>query len=161
VTKLFNAIQPDSAFFGQKDVQQCVVIKNMIRDLLFPINLVVVPTIRESDGLAMSSRNRYLSKDERSWASVLYEALSKANEAYNHNGIQESKALLKIATDHIKSNPNVQLEYVSLADPVNLKELEVVKSGAIFSGAVKVGKTRIIDNLLMGITVKDLGCSLK
>lgn len=157
LTKLFNAIQPSAAFFGQKDVQQCVVTKNLIRDLLFPINLVVVPTMREKDGLAMSSRNRYLSEEERERAPILYKALSKSTHSFTTKGVKDRKTIIDIATDIIKSNHHVELEYLSLADPMTLKELDVIQNGAIFSGAIRVGKTRIIDNLLIGITVEDLG----
>lgn len=133
----------------------------MIRDLLFPIDLVIVPTMREADGLAMSSRNRYLSLEERSWAPLLYKGLDAANKALLEQGIRDRKTLIDIATRVISFEKNIVIEYLSIADPITLREVDKVSAGAIFSGATKVGKTRIIDNLLLGMTVKELGSTLK
>jgi pantoate--beta-alanine ligase len=132
----------------------------MIRDLLFPIDLVIVPTMREADGLAMSSRNRYLSTTERSWAPLLYKGLEAANKALKEQGIRDRQNLVDIANRVISSEKNLIIEYLSISDPVTLAEVDRVSGGAIFSGAIKVGKTRIIDNLLLDMTVKDLGCTL-
>ncbi|KAJ3038027.1 hypothetical protein HDV00_001071 [Rhizophlyctis rosea] len=151
VTKLFNITQPTRAYFGQKDAQQCAVIRSMVRDLWVPIEVVVGATVRESDGLAMSSRNVYLSQEERKTAPVLYKALSAGVTAYE-KGMRDREELIRIAEEMIKKETRVSLEYLSLANPFSLVEEKVVgKEGAIFSGAIKVGKTRIIDNVLLGM----------
>eukprot|EP00842_Homolaphlyctis_polyrhiza_P005209 jgi/Hompol1/568/HPOL_002551-RA len=152
VSKLFNIVQPTHAFFGQKDVQQCSVIRSMVRDLFFPIEIVVVETIREKDGLAMSSRNRYLSPAERAAAPILYQGLLASVNAFK-SGVTDRKKLIAAAADVIGQEPGVQLEYLSIADPYLLEEVEDIDSsqGAILSGAVRVGKTRIIDNVLLGM----------
>ncbi|KAJ3117611.1 hypothetical protein HDU96_006209 [Phlyctochytrium bullatum] len=150
VTKLFNVVQPDKAYFGQKDGQQCAVIRSMVRDLLMPIDIRVCQTIRESDGLAMSSRNRYLSEQDRKAAPVLYRALDAARKRFEA-GERRSKTLVDIAKEVIASEPHVTLEYVSVNHSLSLEESEFVgEDGAMISGAVKVGKTRIIDNILVG-----------
>ena len=155
VTKLFNATSPNVVFFGQKDIQQCVVIRTMIKDLLMPIRMVIVPTMREPDGLAMSSRNRYLSPSERASAPILYQGLLSGQKMVQ-SGIYSRKEIIDQASSLIQKDPSVQLEYLSIADPTNLHEIDSVAQGAIFSGAIRVGKTRIIDNLLLGLTVDDL-----
>ncbi|KAI9090473.1 hypothetical protein DFS34DRAFT_372730 [Phlyctochytrium arcticum] len=154
VAKLFNITQPTKAFFGQKDAQQCAVIRSMIRDLFIPTELVVCATVRETDGLAMSSRNRYLSPEERLKAPILYQGMSAAQAAYEQQGVVNRSDLVKIASDIIKGQDGV-LEYLSVADPFTLEELETIgQDGAIFSGAIKVGSTRIIDNVLLGISTE-------
>lgn len=149
VTKLLNAVQPDTVFLGQKDAQQCVVVKRMVTDLLMPFKVQVAPTHREYDGLAMSSRNRYLSTDERQRAPVLYRALQTAIQM----NIQDNSAgdIKSRAKSIIEEEPNVQLDYLSIASPETLQELHTIDPsvGAIFSGAIRVGKTRIIDNILL------------
>ncbi|TPX60011.1 pantoate---beta-alanine ligase (AMP-forming) [Powellomyces hirtus] len=153
VTKLFNIIQPTKAYFGQKDAQQCAVIRSMVRDLFVPTEIVVGETMREKDGLAMSSRNRYLSPEERAIAPVLYKALSAGAAAFHEKGITRKDELVAIAKGIIETQDGVHLEYLSLADPFSLEELDSIGSnGAILSGAVRVGKTRIIDNCLLGVT---------
>jgi pantoate--beta-alanine ligase len=154
VSKLFNIIQPTKAFFGQKDVQQCSVIRTLCRDMHFPIEIVVGATIREKDGLAMSSRNRYLSPSEREMAPILYQGMCESIKAYSA-GERNREALLKACSDKIKEK-DVQLEYLSLAEPIELKEIDLVTTGAILSGAIRVGKTRIIDNVLLGMDRKIL-----
>ncbi|KAI9202630.1 uncharacterized protein BJ171DRAFT_164872 [Polychytrium aggregatum] len=157
VSKLFNIVQPTRAFFGQKDGQQCSVIRSMVRDLFFPLELVIVPTVREADGLAMSSRNRYLSAEERAAAPVLFKALSAGEKYLRVRGPSTTaKEIIDVATETVKLEPRVQLEYFSLANPYTLEELQgpIGDDGAIFSGAVKVGKTRIIDNILLQTNVK-------
>lgn len=147
VTKLFNAVQPQKAYFGQKDAQQAVVIRQMVRDLNFPIEIIVCPTVRETDGLAMSSRNAYLNSQERRAASVLFTALSKASEAF-HSGELEPESLRKIMSDTIKREPLARLQYVSCADADTLQELQTaVDKRALLSMAVYIGETRLIDNI--------------
>lgn len=150
VAKLFNAVQPDKAYFGQKDAQQVAVIKQMTRDLNFPIEIVVGPTVREPDGLAMSSRNAYLSADQRQAATVLNRALKAAEAAFNA-GERKAEALRGILRATIQAEPLAKAQYVSCADPVTLQELEVVNEGALLSMAVFVGKTRLIDNVILGV----------
>jgi pantoate--beta-alanine ligase len=149
VAKLFNGVLPQKAYFGQKDAQQAVVIKQMTRDLNFPIEIVVCPTVREGDGLAMSSRNIYLNTEERKAASVLYRALKMAEKVYN-DGERNGDSLRGIMEDTIKTEPLARVQYVSCADRNTLLELDEVTDGALLSMAVFVGKTRLIDNLEVG-----------
>lgn len=154
VLKLFNIVQPTKAYFGQKDAQQCAVVRTMVRDLFVPTEIVVVETVREEDGLAMSSRNRYLSAEERAVAPVLYRALSEGRRAYE-DGERNRGEIMIPAKRIIDSQRGCELEYLSIANPFTLAEEEVVgEEGAIFSGAVRIGKTRIIDNVLLGISTE-------
>lgn len=149
VAKLFNAVRPQKAYFGQKDAQQAAVIRQMTRDLNFPIEIVVCPTVRESDGLAMSSRNVYLNSDERQAATVLFRALSAAKSAYD-KGERSAETLRHIMTETINAEPLATLQYVSCADYETLQELERVERKALLSMAVFMGKTRLIDNFVLG-----------
>jgi pantoate--beta-alanine ligase len=149
VAKLFNLTQPDKAYFGQKDAQQVAVIRQMARDLNFPLDIVVCPTLREPDGLAMSSRNVYLKPDERQAATVLYRALRDASAKYQ-TGERNSHTLRQVMLDVLQAEPMVTPEYVSVADAVTLHELnEPITNPALLSMAVRIGKTRLIDNLLL------------
>jgi len=148
VAKLFNAVQPHKAYFGQKDAQQAAVIGQMTRDLNFPIEVIVCPTTREADGLAMSSRNKYLEGADRSAATILFRALSAAKLA--HAGGERNAAKLRaIMTDTLASEPRAQTQYVSCADYDTLKELDVVSGKTLLSMAVMLGKTRLIDNFVL------------
>ena len=149
VAKLFNAFQPDKAYFGQKDAQQAAVIRRMARDLDFPLEIVVCPTVREPDGLAMSSRNTYLSPEERRAATVLFRGLSAAQAAYE-KGERSAGTLRRIMTDTINAEPLAKLQYVSCADYDTLEELEQITGKALLSMAVHLGKTRLIDNFVIG-----------
>jgi pantoate--beta-alanine ligase len=150
VTKLFNIVQPQRAYFGQKDGQQVAVIKRMVLDLDMPVEIVVVPTVREEDGLAMSSRNSFLSSPERSAAAVLYQALQRAERLYD-DGTRAADALRAVMQETLASEPLAEVDYVSIADPETLEELErVEESGAMASLAVRIGRTRLIDNVLLG-----------
>ena len=150
VAKLFNAVRPDKAYFGQKDAQQAAVIRQMARDLNYPLEIVVCPIVREPDGLAMSSRNVYLNPEERQAATVLFRALSSAKEAFNY-GERDPQNLRRILSDTIHCEPLARLQYVSCADPDTLQELETTIDGrALLSMAVYLGKTRLIDNMLLG-----------
>lgn len=148
VAKLFNAVQPDKAYFGQKDAQQVAVIGQMARDLNFPVDIVVGPTVREPDGLAMSSRNSYLNPAERKAATVLYRALSAAQAAYSA-GERDGDTLRGLTRKTIEAEPLAKLQYVSCAERETLQELEKVENGALLSMAVYVGKTRLIDNVVL------------
>ena len=149
VAKLFNAVGPDRAYFGQKDAQQAAVLRRMTRDLDFPIEIVVCPTVRESDGLAMSSRNTYLNPEERQAATVLFHALSAAKAAYE-SGQKNAEALRLLMLETIRKEPLARVQYVSCADYDTLEELKVVSGKALLSMAVFVGKTRLIDNFVIG-----------
>lgn len=148
VAKLFNLVRPDRAYFGQKDAQQVVVLKQMTRDLNFPIEIVVAPTVREPDGLAMSSRNSYLNPAERKAATVLYRALSAAQSAYSA-GERDGRALRAVMQKVIEAESLAKLQYVSCADTQTLRELGTVENGALLSMAVYVGKTRLIDSFVL------------
>lgn len=148
VAKLFNAFTPDRAYFGQKDAQQVAVLKRMVLDLNFPIDLVICPTVRESDGLAMSSRNAYLNAKERLAATVLYRALSVAREQYDR-GERNAEALRVSMRAVIEAEPLASVQYVSAADPDTLLELRQIEKGVLLSLAVQVGKARLIDNFLL------------
>lgn len=149
VAKLFNAVRPQKAYFGQKDAQQAAVIRRMAKDLDYPIEIVVCPIVREADGLALSSRNAYLSPDERQAATVLFRALSAAKSAYD-KGERSAETLRHIMTETINTEPLAKLQYVSCADYETLQELETVAGKALLSMAVFVGKTRLIDNFVIG-----------
>jgi pantoate--beta-alanine ligase len=151
VCKLLNITQPDRAYFGQKDAQQAVVVRKMVHDLNIPTEIVVAPTVREADGLAMSSRNAYLSPEERQAAPVLYRALNAAQEAYA-TGERSAEALRATMQRVLAAEPLAHPEYVSAADPLTLRELEQVgEQGVLLSMAVKVGPARLIDNILLGV----------
>src|SRR5687767_12483532 len=148
VAKLFNAVQPNKAYFGQKDAQQAAVIRQMTRDLNFPIEIVICPIVREPDGLAMSSRNVYLDPDQRKAATVLFRALSAAKDVYD-KGERDAGMLRQIMTEVLATEALVQVQYVSCADYDTLEELEIIKGKALLSMAVFLGKTRLIDNLVL------------
>lgn len=149
VAKLFNAVQPQKAYFGQKDAQQAAVIRQMTRDLNFPIEIVVCPIVREADGLAMSSRNTYLSPDERQAATILFRALTAAKSAYER-GERKAETLRNIMASVLATEPRAQVQYVSVADYDTLEELHTVTGKTLFSMAVFMGKTRLIDNFVIG-----------
>ena len=151
VAKLFNAVGPDRAYFGQKDAQQAAVIKQMVIDLNFPIEIVICPTIREDDGLAMSSRNIYLKEKERLAARCLSRGLFKARDAFQV-GERRSNALTGIVSDEVKDEPLADLQYISCVDPETLSRLEGKVSSCLISLAVFVGKTRLIDNIMLGVS---------
>ena len=149
VAKLFNATQPTKAYFGQKDAQQAAVIRRMVTDLNFPLEMVVCPTAREADGLAMSSRNKYLSEAERKGATVLFRALSAAKALYEA-GERNAEVLRGKMKEVLASESLAQMQYVSCADYDSLDELDTVTGKALLSLAVYFGKTRMIDNFVLG-----------
>ncbi len=150
VTKLFNAVQPQRAYFGQKDAQQARVIQQMTRDLNLPIAIIVGPTVREPDGLALSSRNTYLNPQERRAATVLYRALSAARRAFEQ-GERDAETLRRIMLEVLAQESLARVQYVSCADPETLEELHGPVEKALLSMAVFIGKTRLIDNMLVGM----------
>jgi pantoate--beta-alanine ligase len=151
VAKLFNGVGPHKAYFGQKDAQQAVVIRQLVRDLNFPIDIVVCPIVREPDGLAMSSRNAYLDPPQRLAATVLYRALSAARTAFQE-GEREAGRLRRIVSETVAAEPLAELQYVSCAHPETLDELELVTTSALLSLAAFVGQTRLIDNVILQTT---------
>ncbi len=148
VAKLFNAFTPDRAYFGQKDAQQCVAIKQMARDLNFPVEVIICPTLREPDGLAMSSRNVYLNAEEQKAAPILFRALSAAKAMYD-GGERDAEKLRARMAELIGTEPLARVDYVSAADPETLIELEKIERGVLLSLAVRFGNTRLIDNFLL------------
>jgi pantoate--beta-alanine ligase len=149
VAKLFNIVRPDRAYFGQKDAQQLLVIKKMAADLDMGVEVVAVPTVREPDGLAMSSRNSYLNAKERKQAKVLYQSLKLAQKLYA-DGEKDAKAIRGQMTALIGQQPLAKIEYISIADAETLDELDELKPPALVSMAVRFGKTRLIDNVVVG-----------
>jgi pantoate--beta-alanine ligase len=149
VAKLFNIVQPDRAYFGQKDAQQLAVIRKMVAELDMNLEVVGVPTVREGDGLAMSSRNTYLNPEERKAAVVLYQALNLAQKLFSQ-GEKDAQAIRRQMTELIQKQPLADIDYISIADAETLDELDKVKPPALISMAVKIGKTRLIDNVVVG-----------
>lgn len=149
VSKLFNATQPHKAYFGQKDAQQVAVIRRMTTDLNFPIEIVVCPTLREDDGLAMSSRNKYLNEAERKAATVLFRSLSEAKKLYDA-GERDAEKIRSKMKEVLDSEPLAKTQYVSCVDYDSLEELDVIIGKTLLSMAVFVGKTRLIDNFVLG-----------
>lgn len=147
VTKLFNIVNPDVAYFGQKDAQQVIIIKKIVNDLNIPIKIKVVPTVREKDGLAMSSRNAYLSKDERKDATVLYQALVLARDLVrqkNTNSLDITRKIRQL----INKKKSARIQYISIVEPKDLKPVDKIKGKALIALAVWIGKTRLIDNII-------------
>ena len=148
VSKLFNAVRPERAYFGQKDAQQARVIQQMVVDLNYPIEIVVCPIIREEDGLAMSSRNSYLSVQEREAALCLSRALKAAQEAFSA-GERNAKVLREIVSREILKEEAVKIQYISCAHPSTLEELTGEIETCLISMAVFIGRTRLIDNIIL------------
>jgi len=148
VAKLFNIVQPTRAYFGQKDAQQAIVVKKMVADLNMNLEIVTLPTVREPDGLAMSSRNAYLNPEQRQAATVLYQALTLAQRLWLQ-GQRNAEHLRQQMTAVIQKQPLATIDYVSIADAETLDELEIVSPPALVSLAVKIGSTRLIDNVVL------------
>jgi len=146
VARLFNIIRPSRAYFGQKDAQQVLVIKRMVTDLNMDTEIVAVPTVRESDGLAMSSRNVYLNPEERCAATVLFRALTLARQLRT-DGEHDADEIRRRMTRLIGEEPLAQIDYVSVADAESLEELSLIERPALASLAVRIGNTRLIDNM--------------
>ena len=147
--KLFNIIQPDKAYFGQKDAQQVIVIQKMVSDLNMNLEVIVCPTIRESDGLAMSSRNTYLSTEERVSAVVLYKSLCMAKDMYDR-GERGAAVIRQVMHDLISGEPAAKIDYISIADAATLDEADIIGGRVLVSLAVRLGKPRLIDNIFLG-----------
>ncbi len=148
LAKLFNLVSPDQAFFGEKDYQQLLIVKQLVRDLNFPVQIISLPTVREFDGLAMSSRNKHLDERERKAAPIIYKALLFAKEAVA-KGERDSHRLLMRLRSLIGSEPAVRIDYLTLVDPETLEERRQIKGKTLLAVAAYVGKTRLIDNLIV------------
>ncbi len=148
VAKLFNIMKPTRAYFGQKDFQQAVIIRKMIKDLNFDIDIIVCPTVRESDGLAMSSRNLYLNEKHRKAASAVYRCLSKASDSIK-SGISDTEQIKEIMKGVISEEPLItDIDYASVYDPETLEEVNEIKGEVLIAVAVRLGDIRLIDNIL-------------
>ncbi|MBU4377334.1 MAG: pantoate--beta-alanine ligase [Candidatus Omnitrophica bacterium] len=150
VAKLFNIISADNAYFGQKDAQQAVIIKKMAEDLNIPVEIKTIPTVREKDGLAMSSRNAYLNKKERYEATALFKSLSLAKKMIKQ-GERGSRKIIKTIKDFISKNSSARIDYVSVADLGSLKEIKALKGQVLIAIAAYFGKTRLIDNVILEV----------
>ena len=145
--KLFNIVQPDIAFFGRKDAQQAIIIRRMVKDLSLPLRIVVCPTVREADGLAMSSRNRYLSPQERKDAAIIYAALKKCGDLLLQ-GFVEAGVLEKCIRETIEQMPSTRIEYIGIMDGDTLTPVDRTGDKTLVAVAVRIGSTRLIDNLI-------------
>jgi pantoate--beta-alanine ligase len=154
VAKLFNIVQPDVAVFGQKDLQQAVLIEAMVRDLDFPIRIIVAPTVREADGLAMSSRNAYLNAEDRKNATVLIRSLRAAADAYD-SGERDASRIEAAGLEVFHSVQVGALDYLGVADLKSLERVPTISSDSAVMIAARIGKTRLIDNLLLGKNDQD------
>ena len=148
VTKLFNIVKPHFAVFGRKDYQQLVVIRQMVCDLNFDIEIIGAETVREHDGLAMSSRNVYLTSEHRNSALCLYKSLQKA-QALISSGIKDSEKIIDTALEMIKSHKDTEIDYIAICDPQTLVDIKKIDRQALMALAVRVGKTRLIDNMIL------------
>jgi len=149
VTKLFNIVKPNRAYFGQKDYQQSVIIRRMVKDLNLDVEIIVCPTVREEDGLAMSSRNSYLSGKEREAATIIYKTLTKASELIQ-SGIIDGVRIKNFMMEEIKKEPAVSsIDYVGVYDPETLDEIDIIKGEVVLAAAIFIGKTRLIDNIIV------------
>lgn len=146
--KLFNIVEPDVAYFGQKDAQQAIVIKRMVADLNMPLEIVVCPTVREPDGLAVSSRNKYLSEQQRKDATCIYKALKKC-ESLVEAGTTDSKTIIGEMKQILNQVSSIEIEYISIVDAESLQELERIAGKALAAVAVKIGSARLIDNIIV------------
>lgn len=148
VTKLFNIVLPDVAYFGQKDAQQAVIIKKMLYDLNMPVKIKVLPTVREKDGLALSSRNAYLNKRERKDAVVLFNSLNLARDLISR-GVRDTTKIIGLMKRLIYKKKSAKIDYISIVDTDNLKPLKKISAKALIALAVWIGKTRLIDNMVI------------
>jgi len=147
VTKLFGVVRPDVVWFGQKDFQQCAVVRQLVKDLNFNIRLIVRPTVRERDGLAMSSRNVFLSTEERRLAPMLYQALLAAQRAIE-TGVADPKTVQAMMRKVLEAQPAIRIDYLAICDPDTLEPLDRIDRQAVILGAIRLGSVRLIDNVL-------------
>lgn len=150
VAKLFNIVTPDKAYFGQKDAQQLAIIKRMVKDLNMPLQIVGCPIVREEDGLAKSSRNTYLSKEERKAALVLSRSIFLGKEMVE-KGERDAKKVITAMTAEIEKEPLAKIDYVKMVDLETMQQVETIEGGILTAIAVYIGKTRLIDNFMFGL----------
>jgi len=150
VTKLFNLVRPDRAYFGQKDAQQAFVIKKMVEDLNMNLEVIILPTVREPDGLAMSSRNKYLTPEQRKEAVVLYKSLKEAEKLIK-KGETEAKTIKDSIFHIISQAPQAKVDYIEIVDTEELRPVYEIQGECLIAIAVKFGRTRLIDNILVGV----------
>ena len=148
VTKLFCIVRPHLALFGQKDYQQSALVRQLVKDLDIGVEILVRPTVRERDGLAMSSRNMYLSPEERRSAPILYRALQAGREAIEQGTI-EPTAVQRVMRAIMSKEPNVEIDYLAVCDPITLERLTTVRRQAVLLGAIRIGSVRLIDNIVV------------
>jgi pantoate ligase/cytidylate kinase len=148
VTKLFNLVQPNRAYFGQKDAQQLAIIQRMVKDLNLPVEVVACPTVRETSGLALSSRNQYLTSEQRTQAALLYQSLCQAEQAFRQ-GEQNSQVLIALVQSVLAKTPTIAVEYIELVHPTMLEPLTQVENSGLLAIAARLGTTRLIDNILL------------
>jgi len=148
VSKLFNIVTPDKAFFGQKDAQQLAIIRRMVRDLSFGIEIVGCPIVREADGLARSSRNTYLNNEERQAALILSKAVF-AGQKMAEEGEKDANKIVAAMTEMIESEPLAKIDYVSAVDGVSMMPVDKIEGSVLVAMAVYIGKTRLIDNFIV------------
>ncbi len=151
VTKLFNIVAPNKAYFGQKDAQQAAVIQRMVLDLNMNLEVVVCPIVREADGLAMSSRNVYLSNEERQAALVLSRSLFEAQDKIKNNSERDAHIIRQEIIDKVSAEPLADIDYIEIVDGITLKPLDVLNGKFLIALAVKFGKTRLIDNVMLEV----------
>ena len=144
VTKLFNIIQPTNAYFGEKDAQQLAIIRKMVYDLNFPVNIIGVPIVRESDGLAKSSRNTYLSSEERKAATILYKAIQEGKQYINRGASADS--IINVMTNIVNTEPLAKIDYISVVDAITMQPVQEITAPVLVAMAVYIGSTRLIDN---------------
>ncbi|MCX7661180.1 MAG: pantoate--beta-alanine ligase, partial [Candidatus Omnitrophica bacterium] len=155
VAKLFNLVQPDIAYFGQKDAQQAIIIKKMVKDLNFPVSIKVIPTVRDTDGLALSSRNLYLNRNEREDALCLFEALNLAKELILR-GEKDSYKIIKEMKKIIQKKKSAKVQYIEIVDLKELRPVRYIDKPILIALAVFIGNTRLIDNLILSPEGKEL-----
>ncbi len=148
VNKLFNIVQPDRAYFGQKDIQQLTIIKRMVEDLNIPIDVIAMPTVRDSDGLASSSRNIYLSSSERQDALAVPNSL-KIAQSLIKDGLRDARKIKNLISKLIRQKMTIKIDYIEIVDPLSLEPVRKVANGSVLALAARVGKTRLIDNLVV------------
>jgi len=146
--KLFNIVAPDIAFFGQKDAQQAIVIKRMVADLNMSLEIVVCPTVRQADGLAVSSRNQYLTRQQKKNAPLIYKSLQKCQKLIE-DGVADSKTIINQMRKILQQAPSIKIEYISIVDADTLQELKKITGKVLTAVAVKIGSTRLIDNIVV------------
>ena len=144
VAKFFNIIQPTNAYFGEKDAQQLAIIRKMVFDLNFPVNIIGVPIVRESDGLAKSSRNTYLSSEERKAATILYKAIQEGKQYINRGASADS--IINVMTNIVNTEPLAKIDYISVVDAITMQPVQEITAPVLVAMAIYIGSTRLIDN---------------